>query len=39
MLPENWLDGVSNSAKKRLAGNAVVPLQAVVALRLLMKRL
>lgn len=32
MLPENWLSGVSNTAKKRLAGNAVVPLQAEVAI-------
>lgn len=36
MLPEGWLSGVSNTAKKRLAGNAVVPWQAEAALRLLL---
>jgi hypothetical protein len=36
MLPEGWLDGMSNSAKKRLAGNSVVPLQAEAAIRLLL---
>jgi hypothetical protein len=35
MLPEGWLGGVSNAAKKRLAGNACVPLQGEVAIRLL----
>lgn len=35
MLPEGWLAGVSNSTKKRLAGNAVVPRQAEAALRAL----
>jgi DNA (cytosine-5)-methyltransferase 1 len=32
MLPEGWLAGLTNGAKKRLAGNAVVPLQAQVAI-------
>jgi DNA (cytosine-5)-methyltransferase 1 len=32
MLPEGWLEGVSNTAKKRLAGNSVVPLQAMAAI-------
>ena len=36
MLPKGWLDGMSNSAKKRLAGNSVVPLQAEAAIRLLL---
>jgi DNA (cytosine-5)-methyltransferase 1 len=34
-MPAGWLDGVSNTAKKRLAGNAVVTRQAVAALTLL----
>ena len=35
-LPQGWLDvGISNTAKKRLSGNAVMPAQAVAALRLL----
>jgi len=38
MLPEGWLAGVSNSAKKRLAGNAVCPLQAAAGVRLLVPR-
>lgn len=38
-LPEGWLDGVSNSAKKRLAGNSVVWLQAAVAIHELRARL
>lgn len=32
-FPAGWLDGVSNTAKKKLAGNAVVTRQAEVALR------
>lgn len=33
-LPAGWLDvGISNTAKKQLSGNAVVPAQAVAALR------
>jgi site-specific DNA-cytosine methylase len=39
MLPEDWLAGLSNSAKKRLAGNAVCPPQAEQALRGLLARL
>lgn len=35
-MPEGWLDGISNTAKKRLAGNAVVAPQAELALRLLL---
>lgn len=31
-LPEGFLDGISNTAKKRLCGNAVVARQAVAAL-------
>jgi len=37
-MPKGWLDGVSNTAKKRLAGNAVVTSQAVAALSLLLER-
>lgn len=36
MLPAGWLEGLSNTAKKRLAGNAVIPAQAVAALRQLL---
>jgi len=32
-MPQGWLDGVSNTAKKKLAGNAVVTRQAEAALR------
>jgi hypothetical protein len=32
MLPEGWMAGCSNGTKKRLAGNAVVPLQAASAI-------
>ena len=38
MFPEGWLDGIGNSAKKRLAGNAVCSPQAAAALRLLVPR-
>ena len=37
-VPEGWLDGIGNSAKKRLAGNAVCSPQAAAALRLLVPR-
>lgn len=38
-MAEGWLDvGISNTAKKRLAGNAVVARQAEFALRLLVQR-
>ena len=39
MFPKGWLDGLSNGAKKRLAGNAVVTRQAVAALSELGDRL
>lgn len=39
MLPEGWLDGIGGTAKKRLAGNGVVPPQAEMALRCLLERL
>ena len=38
MFPKGWLDGIGNSAKKRLAGNAVCSPQAAAALRLLVPR-
>lgn len=34
-LPEGWLEGISNAAKRRVCGNAVVPAQATVALSIL----
>lgn len=36
MLPAGWVDGVSNTAQKRLCGNAVVTRQAALALRVLL---
>ena len=38
MFPEGWLSEVPNSAKKRLAGNAVCPPQAATAIRMLVPR-
>lgn len=35
MLPKGWLEGISNAAKKRVSGNAVVPAQARAMLGLL----
>lgn len=37
-MPVGWLDGISNTAKKRLCGNAVVSAQAEAALRELVRR-
>lgn len=40
-FPDGWLDTdppISNTAKKRLCGNAVVPRQAEAAVRLLLAR-
>lgn len=37
-VPEGWLNGISNTAKKRLCGNAVVARQAELALRALVAR-